>query len=143
MAACNPASLAARLHHIGEAPESLRLEHALRLTSLAVSEASPAREGSAGAATPRVESGGVRGRIFRIISGAHALALADQAVVSATSFLTTVLIARWTGPSQLGAYAIGISLVASLLAVQDSLILLPYSIQRHHPVGTPAEHAGA
>ena len=85
----------------------------------------------------------MRTRLFRLISGAHALALADQAVVSGTSFLTTVLIARWTGPSQLGVYAIGLSLLASLLAVQESLILLPYSIQRHHPLGTPAEHAGA
>src|SRR4029077_12736064 len=37
----------------------------------------------------------------------------------------------------------GISLLASVLAIQDSLILLPYSIQRHRPLGTPAEHAGS
>src|ERR1700686_2805777 len=86
-----PASLAARLHHIGEEPESFRLEHALRIASLTVPEASPAGEASAGAATPRVERGGVRTRLVRLVSGAHALALADQAVVSATSFLTTVL----------------------------------------------------
>src|SRR5205807_1108115 len=43
----------------------------------------------------------------------------------------------------LGAYAIGVSVLASFLAVQESLILLPYSIQRHRPLGMPAEHAGA
>jgi len=74
----------------------------------------------------------------RFISGAHVLALADQGVVSAASFLTTVIIGRWTDASQLGIYAIGISVLASSYTIQGSLITLPYSIQRHHPLGTPA-----
>jgi O-antigen/teichoic acid export membrane protein len=80
--------------------------------------------------------------LSRLASGTHALALADQAVVSGASFLTTVMIGRWTDASQLGAYAIGYSILVSSLAVQESLISLPYSIQRHRPLGTPAEHAG-
>ena len=72
-----------------------------------------------------------------------ALALADQAVVSGASFLTTVLISHWTTPSQLGIYAIGISVLLSILAIQDSLIGLPYIIQRHQPLSTPSEHAGS
>ena len=84
-----------------------------------------------------------RAWILRIISGTHVVALADQAIVSGTSFLTIVLVGRWTVPSELGVYSIGISLLASLLAVQDSLILLPYTIQRHRSRGTPAEHAGS
>jgi O-antigen/teichoic acid export membrane protein len=63
-------------------------------------------------------------------------------VVSGTSFLTTVLIARWADASQLGTYAIGISILASILAAQDALIVRPYSIKRHQPVGSAAEHAG-
>ena len=70
------------------------------------------------------------------------MALVDQVVVSAASFLTTVAIGRYTDPSQLGAYAIGISVLASAFTIQGSLITLPYSIQLHRPLGTPAEHAG-
>jgi len=71
------------------------------------------------------------------------LALADQAIVSGASFLATVLIARWTFPSELGLYSIGISLLISSLAIQESLISLPYTIQQGQPIGTRAEHAGS
>src|SRR3979411_722313 len=82
-------------------------------------------------------------RLLRFVSGVHVLALTDQAVVSAASFLTMVIIGRATDPSQLGAYAIAISVLASCFTIQGSLITLPYSIQRHRPLGTPAEHAGS
>jgi O-antigen/teichoic acid export membrane protein len=75
--------------------------------------------------------------------GLHALALADQAVVSGASFLTMVVIGRFAAPSQLGLYAIGASLLVSSINIQDSLISLPYTIQRHRTLGTPAEHAGS
>jgi O-antigen/teichoic acid export membrane protein len=75
--------------------------------------------------------------------GTHALALADQAVVSAASFLTTILIARWTIPNELGLYSIGMSLLVSSIAIQESLISLPYTIRQHRTRGTPAEHAGS
>jgi O-antigen/teichoic acid export membrane protein len=80
---------------------------------------------------------------FRFASREHVLALADQAVVSGTSFLTTLAIARWSDAGQLGIYAVGISLLVSLLAFQDSLILQPYSIQRYYPEGRSNERAGA
>jgi O-antigen/teichoic acid export membrane protein len=67
----------------------------------------------------------------------------DQGVVSGTSFLSVLLIARWSGASELGVYALGSSLVFSLVACQDSLILEPYLIQRYYPQGTPAERASA
>jgi O-antigen/teichoic acid export membrane protein len=75
--------------------------------------------------------------------GTQALALADQAVVSGASFLTTVVIGRWTFPSELGVYSIGISLLISSVAIQESLIAIPYTIQRRRPLGTQAEHAGS
>jgi O-antigen/teichoic acid export membrane protein len=91
---------------------------------------------------PSAKRGGLWAALVRIVFGTHTLALADQAVFSGTSLLSTVLVGRWTVPSQLGIYTIGLSILGSLLAVQDALILLPYSIQRHHPSRTPAEHAG-
>jgi O-antigen/teichoic acid export membrane protein len=84
-----------------------------------------------------------REHAFRFVSREHVLSLADQAIVSAAGFLTTFLIARWSGPTQLGIYALGLSLLLSVLAFQDSLILQPYLIQRFYPEGTPAERAGA
>jgi O-antigen/teichoic acid export membrane protein len=86
--------------------------------------------------------GGAWSALARVVLGTHFLALADQAVVSGTSLLSTVLVGRFTVPSQLGIYTIALSVLGSLLAVQDALILLPYTIQRHGPSRTPAEHAG-
>jgi O-antigen/teichoic acid export membrane protein len=80
--------------------------------------------------------------LTRVMFGTHFLALADQAVVSGTSLLSTVLVGRFTTPSQFGIYTIALSVLGSLLAVQDALILLPYAIQRHRPSRTSAEHAG-
>ena len=97
---------------------------------------------SGASAHPAAKGRAWRGLLPRIF-GAHFLALADQAVVSAASFLTTVMIGRFTDPGQLGAYAIAISVLASAYTIQGQLISLPYSIQRHRPLGTPAEHAGS
>ena len=80
---------------------------------------------------------------FHVVSREHVLSLADQAVISGTSFLTFILIARSSGASQLGVYAVGISLLGFLLTCQELLILLPYVIQRFYPQGTSAERAGA
>src|SRR5579859_615810 len=82
-------------------------------------------------------------RLLSLVSGVHALALVDQVVVSAASFATTVTIGRYTDASELGAYAIAISILASAFTIQGSLITLPYSIQLHSPTGTPQEHAGS
>src|ERR1700681_2569092 len=117
----------------------------MRITSLPIVPpplAQPPRVG-AGGSTDRVEGRGAWQGLLSLISGIHALALADQVVVSAASFLTTVTIGRFTDPSQLGAYAIGISVLASSFTIQGSLITLPYSIQQHRPLGTSAEHAGS
>jgi O-antigen/teichoic acid export membrane protein len=84
----------------------------------------------------------IRGAIY-FLSKDHVLSLADQAVVSTAGFLTTVLIARWSGSIQLGFYAVVMSLLFSLVTCQDSLIMEPYLIQRYYPQGTPAERAGA
>jgi O-antigen/teichoic acid export membrane protein len=90
----------------------------------------------------RMTESNVLSRLWRFLSGMHALALADQAVVSGTSFLTSVLIGRWAGSSQLGIYAIGLSLLISVVAVQNSLISLPYTIGPRQGLTTAAELAG-
>jgi O-antigen/teichoic acid export membrane protein len=82
-------------------------------------------------------------RRWLAVASTRALALADQAVVSGTSFLTTAMIARWAFPDELGIYAMAISLLVSWVAVQESMVLLPYTIHRHRPQATPAEHAGS
>ena len=81
-------------------------------------------------------------RLWQLAAGPHALALSDQAVVSGTSFLTIILVGRWTGSTQLGLFAIGMSVLASVIAAQDSLIVLPYAIQKHRAEGTPDQSAG-
>jgi O-antigen/teichoic acid export membrane protein len=117
----------------------------LKTTGLPVAATALFRRGGAPkwAGTEQAKTGRSWPSISRLISKAHVLALADQVVVSAASFLTTVIIGRCTDPSQLGAYAIAISVLASAYTMQGSLITLPYSIQLHRPLGTPAEHAGS
>ncbi|HYZ40358.1 MAG TPA: hypothetical protein VE687_06990, partial [Stellaceae bacterium] len=63
-------------------------------------------------------------------------------MVSAASFLTTVIIGRFTQPNELGLYSIGLTVIASCLCIQDALISTPYTVQRHHSSGTSAERAG-
>lgn len=80
--------------------------------------------------------------LLGVLFGTHILALADQVVVSGTALLSTVMVGRWTTPSEFGVFMIGLSILGSLLAAQDALVLLPYMIQRHRPSRRPAEHAG-
>jgi O-antigen/teichoic acid export membrane protein len=83
----------------------------------------------------------VRMHMAQFVRGNYVLGWADQAVVSATSFLIMVLIGRSTTPHELGVYAIGMSIVAILIAAQESLITRPYSIQIPRIAGSPKDHA--
>jgi O-antigen/teichoic acid export membrane protein/tRNA A-37 threonylcarbamoyl transferase component Bud32 len=74
-----------------------------------------------------------------LLSGVHILGFADQAVVSAASFLATVMIGRFTRPSELGVYAMGLSLLMSCLSIQEALITTPYTTQRHTRSGGDAQ----
>jgi O-antigen/teichoic acid export membrane protein len=82
-------------------------------------------------------------RRWLAVASTRALAVADQAVVSGTSFLTTAMIARWAFPDDLGIYAMAISLLVSWVALHGSMVLLPYTIHRHRPQATSTEHAGS
>jgi O-antigen/teichoic acid export membrane protein len=115
----------------------------LETTAFLAPRGSPARRLHPSVSAIAKGLGRVRKRAFGLVSREHILSLADQAIVSATGFLTTFLIVRWSGPTQLGIYALGLSLLLSVMGFQDSLILQPYQIQRFYPEGTPAERAGA
>ena len=67
-------------------------------------------------------------RLFSATAVKSVVALTDQAVVSGTSFLTTILIARAAGPDQLGLYVLGTSLIMFVLPVQQSLVMAPYTV---------------
>jgi O-antigen/teichoic acid export membrane protein len=100
----------------------------------------------ANASSAQVEATGSWHRVMRTTMEScktPAGALADQVVVSGASFLTTIMIAHFCPPSALGVYSLGISLLVSFSGIQDSLISLPYTIQRHNPLGTRADHVGS
>jgi O-antigen/teichoic acid export membrane protein len=56
------------------------------------------------------------------------LSLADQGVVSATNFLTGVIIARACSKEELGLYMLGFSLILLVTDLQTSLISTPYMV---------------
>lgn len=68
------------------------------------------------------------GKWLALLSDNRAVALLDQAVVSGTNFLTTVLIGRWCGSSALGAYSLGFTIVVIGACIQDSLLTVPYTM---------------
>src|SRR5438105_4928947 len=92
----------------------------------------------------RREKQGTRAYPISTHLGKDSLAVLDQAVVSGTSFLTTILVGRWCGAEELGVYALGFSLVVTWTCVQESLIALPFTVHRHRTLeGTQEEYAGA
>src|SRR5882724_4534908 len=90
---------------------------------------------------------GQQGRVWARVQGTfpwgQALALTDQAVVSAANFLTMILIGRFAQSSELGLYSMGFSLLVTCLCILESLISTPYTIHQHRSSGTAAERAGA
>ena len=82
-------------------------------------------------AAPRARKDRVWQALAKRAFGNHALALIDQAIVSGLSFLTLIMVARFTETAALGAFAIANSFLGVLIALQHSLIAQPYTIQRH------------
>ena len=56
------------------------------------------------------------------------ISLADQAVASATNFVTGVIIARACSKEELGLYMLGFSLILLMTDFQTSLITTPYMV---------------
>ena len=82
------------------------------------------------------------GKLIRLVPAQHTLAVADQGVVSAGSFLCTVGIGRWAAPHELGEYAVGMTVLFFLVGTQEALITIPYTIRRHRAKLEPALLAG-
>ncbi len=64
-----------------------------------------------------------------------ALGLVDQAVVSGTQFLTTVMIGRACGKEELGVFTLAFSFFVIAMGVQNSFVILPYTIYTHRLKG--------
>jgi O-antigen/teichoic acid export membrane protein len=56
------------------------------------------------------------------------ISLADQAVASATSFITGIIIARACTKDEMGLYMLGLSLIVMITDFQTSLITTPYMV---------------
>ncbi len=69
--------------------------------------------------------------------------LIDQSTVSATSFVTTIIVGRQAGEGELGAYALGITVLILMATAQDSAVTVPYTLFRRRGEGPdPAAYAG-
>jgi O-antigen/teichoic acid export membrane protein len=64
-----------------------------------------------------------------------AFALADQLVVSATSFVASLIVARTCAKEQFGIYSLGLTVVTVLVGIQQALILSPYTMLRNRRQG--------
>jgi O-antigen/teichoic acid export membrane protein len=73
-----------------------------------------------------------------IISGAGT-SLVDQIVVSATNFVTGVMIARNSPPEQFGLYMLGISAMFVAYELQAALVSTPYMVHYPHLRGRDCE----
>lgn len=58
------------------------------------------------------------------------LAILDQCLYSGTNFLTTIVIGRLAGASELGAYTLAFSITVLLISLQRSLLVAPYVVIR-------------
>jgi O-antigen/teichoic acid export membrane protein len=58
----------------------------------------------------------------------NALAIVDQTIVSAAGLVTAVIMARVGGPDGLALFALALSIIILIAALQDALVSLPYTI---------------
>lgn len=71
-----------------------------------------------------------------------AIAVADQAVVSATNFATSIVLG-WCGKSELGLYYLALSLLVFVRGVQEQLVIAPYTIYHNHRKADASRFAGS
>jgi O-antigen/teichoic acid export membrane protein len=62
------------------------------------------------------------------------LSLIDQAIASATTFATMVIIGRATSPNDLGLYSLAMSIVFIAIGIHEQIVAAPYTVysKRHH-----------
>jgi O-antigen/teichoic acid export membrane protein len=72
------------------------------------------------------------------------LSIVDQAVVSGTNFITSVVIGRAAGVEGLGVYSLALSVVLLARAVQEQLVAAPYLIRNQQkPKDSRAAYLGS
>lgn len=84
-------------------------------------------------ANPIISAARTQSFLQRVLSSETALhqsvvSLADQAISSATNFLTGIIIARACSKEVLGLYMLGFSLISLVTDLQTSLITTPYMV---------------
>jgi O-antigen/teichoic acid export membrane protein len=92
----------------------------------AIEHASPVRSARAIFALdaqPALPATGIRPAARRGV-----LALLDQAAVSGTALVTSVVVGRVAGPEELGLYSLGFAIMVLAICVQDSLVSAPYTV---------------
>lgn len=73
-----------------------------------------------------------------------ALAVLDQAVVSGTSFATSVLLARFSTREEVGLYYLALSMILLLRGIQEQVICAPYMVYCHQqPPEEQGRYAGS
>lgn len=89
-------------------------------------------------------SGRVVARILKRALSKGALSVFDQAVVSGTSFLTTVFVGRACSQQDLGVFYLAMSIVLFVRAVQSDVVSAPYMIYCHRHRGRSlAKYSGS
>lgn len=69
--------------------------------------------------------------IRRVVRNNTFSAILDQCFYSGTTFMTTVLIARFAGATVLAAYALAFSVLVLVICANDSLVSLPFTFNIH------------
>src|SRR3954454_24330013 len=103
------------------------MEASMSVTSLMVEpetervqfEPAPTRSPQAAARRPRVAVAGVWHWV---------MALVDQALVSGTRFLATIIVGRYCGPRELGTYSLAFSLLVLGGCFQEAIVTTPYAV---------------
>jgi O-antigen/teichoic acid export membrane protein len=84
------------------------------------------------ARTNRNQMKGLLGSLLALFTGQGArqgyLAAVDQAVISISNFLATIILARNVDPTQLGVYGVGFVTLRLVRAFQDGLIVQPLNV---------------
>lgn len=77
------------------------------------------------------------GAIQQLLLSDKGKVLLDQGVFSATSFLTTILLARQLGIDQFGVYSSLVLYLFLLLSISNALIIAPFQVLAAHESGLP------
>jgi O-antigen/teichoic acid export membrane protein len=92
--------------------------------------------------TCRTAFAAARGHARNLAGGSFvksgSLAIADQAVVSATNFATSILLG-WSGKTELGIYYLALSTLVFFRGIQEQLITAPYLVYAQRRSGAAAE----